>query len=383
MPRNSLSTLPKKRKDLVYVWPLCTRIIHWMIALSFTFSFFFAFHHEYFIFHIAFGYIFGMMLLFRFLWGFVGPDYGTFKEFILNVSELKFYFQEKISNRWRKIHPGHNAASSWFTLLVLFFGLVIVFSGLLLFGVQEGNGLFSFLNKDYFLYSASLMSVHYIFSFILLFFALVHILGVLVEQFYHRTNMIFAMLSGYKKSEGIDTFPLFRQHLLAYGSILLSVLIFYVVVYGNDSVLTRTVFMKFDYDKDSSPFATHCTKCHKNYPPFMLPKDSWAKLMDGLSNHFGEEILEHNISKEDQSSIKTYLMSHSAEYSTHKLAHKTLVSLQDMRPISATKSLYWRETHEHLIEVFKNPLVKDKSNCFACHHNFEYGLFDNTRIHLP
>ena len=383
MPRNSLFELPKKRKDLVYVWPLCTRIIHWMIALSFTFSYLSAFHHQYFSFHIAFGYIFGLMLLFRLIWGFIGPDYGTFKEFILSFSELILYFKEKMTNRWRKIHPGHNAASSWFTLLVLSFGLIIVWSGLLLFGIQEGSGIFSFLNKEYFHYSVSLVFLHQLFSVLLLLSAFVHIAGVLVEQFYHRTNMAFAMLSGYKKSEGKDTAPLFWQHLLAYSSIILSILIFYWVVHSADTFLTRSVFTKHDYTYENSSFSTHCSKCHKNYPPFILPKASWEKLMDGLSNHFGEEILEHNISKEEQLSIKTYLTSHSAENSTHKLAYKSLISLQDMRPISATKSLYWRETHEHLKEAFKNPLVKDKSNCFACHRNFEYGLFDNTLIHLP
>ena len=70
--------------------------------------------------------------------------------FTLRLDALRFYFEEKIKNRWRKIHPGHNPASSWFALIVLGLGFSIVLSGLLLYGTQEGSGFFGFLNQAYF-----------------------------------------------------------------------------------------------------------------------------------------------------------------------------------------------------------------------------------------
>lgn len=373
-----------QKKGLVYVWPLCTRIIHWMLALSFLFSFITAFFHHYFTLHSAFGYLFGVILLFRLLWGFIGPDYGTFMMFTLRLDALRFYFEEKVKNRWRKIHPGHNPASSWFTLIVLSLGLGIVFSGLLLYGIQEGSGLFGFLNANYFSKSFYIDHFHRISSFILLAWAFIHIMGVLIEQFYHKTQMVFAMLSGYKRCEGDDTSISFLHQLLAYSAILLACGIFYTVAFKQESLLTNTIFQKRVYAEENHAFDIKCGKCHKHYPPFMLPQASWEKLMDGLSNHFGEEILEHNISKPDQKSIRAYLVSNSAESSTHKLAFKTLESLGEMRPISITKSPYWREAHRHIDDsFFKHPEVKDKSNCFVCHQNFEYGIFDNALIRLP
>lgn len=86
----------------VFVWPLCTRIIHWIIASSFTFSFITSFNKEYFILHIAFGYVFGVVLSFRIIWGFVGPKYATFNTFKLRFLNLKEYFAEKMKDRWRK-----------------------------------------------------------------------------------------------------------------------------------------------------------------------------------------------------------------------------------------------------------------------------------------
>lgn len=102
-----------KRAHEVFVWPLCTRIIHWIIASSFFLSFVTSFYHNLFRWHLAFGLIFGIVLLFRLIWGFVGPNYATFKTFKLSLHELKDYFAQKVKNRWRKIHAGHNAASSW------------------------------------------------------------------------------------------------------------------------------------------------------------------------------------------------------------------------------------------------------------------------------
>lgn len=373
-----------QKKGLVYVWPLCTRIIHWILALSFLFSFLTAFFHHYFTLHIAFGYLFGAVLLFRFFWGFVGADYGTFKMFTLSLDALRFYFEEKIKNRWRKIHPGHNPASSWFTLIVLGLGFSIALSGLLLYGTQEGSGFFGFLNQAYFAKSFYLDIFHRIASLILLGWAFIHVMGVLIEQFYHRTQMVFAMLTGYKRCEGDDTAISFWHQLLAYSAIILATALFFTVLSQEETVLTRSVFEKRIYAEENQAFDTKCGTCHKHYPPFMLPHASWEKLMDGLENHFGEEITDRNISLSEQKSIKAYLVSQSAETSTQKLAVKTLASLEDMRPISITKSPYWRKAHQHIdTSFFKHPDVKDKSNCFACHHDFEYGVFDNRLIRLP
>jgi len=373
-----------QREHEVFVWPLCTRIIHWIIATSFFFSFITSFHHTFFRWHFAFGLIFGIVLLFRLIWGFVGPNYATFKTFKLSYQELQDYFVQKVQNRWRKIYAGHNAASSWFTLIVLGLGSLIVLSGLLLQGTQEASGIFANLNARYFRFSTVLLVSHQVLSYMLLAWAIIHIVGVFIEQFYHKTNMLFAMLSGYKKAEGKDATVSIIRHLFAYAVIGLSLGMLYFVASSNETFFTKSRFEKRDFQAENSAFYEKCGKCHKTYPPFMLPHDSWKRLMDGLENHFGEQITESNITKSEQMSIKAYLLSHSAETSTHKIAFKTLESLGEMRPISMSKVPYWREAHQSIEKsTFKSLHVKDASNCFVCHPDFEYGILDNTRIHIP
>jgi len=373
-----------QREHEVFVWPLCTRIIHWIIATSFFFSFITSFNHSWFQWHLAFGFIFGIVLLFRLIWGFVGPNYATFKTFKLSLKELQNYFVEKVQNRWRKIHAGHNAASSWFTLIVLGLGSWIVLSGLLLQGTQEASGIFSRLNAQYFHLSSALLLMHEILSYFLFAWAIIHIAGVLIEQFYHKTHMLFAMITGYKKAEGHDAEVSMVRHLFAYSAIVLSMVTLYSVASNQDTFLTKSLFERRDFKAENELFYEKCSKCHKIYPPFMLPQDSWVRLMEGLDNHFGEPITERNITKSEQSTIKAYLLNHSAEHSTHKLAFKTLESLGEMRPISMSKVPYWRETHQGIDKsIYKSLHVKAASNCFACHEDFEYGILENRRIHIP
>lgn len=373
-----------KKNNEVFVWPLCTRMIHWIIASSFFLSFITSFYHNLFRWHLSFGLIFGIVLLFRLIWGFVGPNYATFKTFKLSPYELKDYFAQKVKNRWRKIHAGHNAASSWFTLIVLGFGSLSVISGLFLQGIQEGSGILAHLNQHYFYLSPTLFTLHSLLSYILFAWAIIHIVGVLIEQFYHKTHMLFAMITGYKKAEGTDAHISIVRHLFAYAVIVLSIFTFYFVSQEGETFLTKSRFEKRNFQAENPSFYEKCSKCHKTYPPFMLPHDSWVRLMDGLDNHFGEQILENNITKSEQNTIKEYLLTHSAETSTHKVAFKTLYSLGDMRPISMSKVPYWRESHKSIDKaIFKMPPIKDASNCFACHPDFEYGILDNTRIHIP
>ncbi len=373
-----------KRAHEVFVWPLCTRIIHWIIASSFFLSFVTSFYHNLFRWHLAFGLIFGIVLLFRLIWGFVGPNYATFKTFKLSLHELKDYFAQKVKNRWRKIHAGHNAASSWFTLIVLGLGSWSVISGLFLQGIQEGSGLLGQLNQHYFYLSSTLFTIHSLLSYVLFAWAIIHIIGVLIEQFYHKTHMLFAMITGYKKAEGNDAQVSIVRHLFAYAVIVLSILTLYFVAQRDETFLTKSRFEKRNFQVENPSFYEKCSKCHKTYPPFMLPHDSWIRLMDGLDNHFGEQIMENNITKSEQATIKEYLLTHSAESSTHKVAFKTLDSLGDMRPISMSKVPYWRESHKSIDKaIFKTPPIKKASNCFVCHPDFEYGILDNTRIHIP
>lgn len=320
------------------------------------------------------------MLAYRIIWGFIGPRYATFNTFKLNPNLLKHYFTEKIENRYREIPAGHNPASSWFTILVLFLGSIIVMTGLILYGTQEAKGYLSFLNLHFYQYNAILLNIHIYTSYTLLVWVIIHITGVLIEQFYHKTNMVFAMITGYKKAKGEDAEICRSKNILSYIFLALSLWVFFVIIHG-DNPFVANKFQNIDYEHENKVFYEKCGDCHKIYPTFLLTKNSWIRIMDGIDNHFGEKITDQNISKEDQSIIREYLLQNSAESSTREAAIKIVESVKDGRPLAITKTKLWRETHKNIpLSAYRDKKIKDKSNCFACHKDIEKGNLEDINI---
>jgi len=365
----------------VFVWPMSTRIIHWMLALSFTTAFITSTFEEMLHNHVALGFIFGIMIIYRIIWGFIGPKYARFSTFKLHPSKLKFYFVEKIQDRWRAIPAGHNPASSWFTIWAMIMGSIIVTSGMLLYGIQEAKGVLSFLNDSYYNNMDIIMLIHQIASYIFLFWVFLHISGVMIEQFYHKTNMVFAMITGFKRAKGDDTEVSKKLNFFAYSIIIIAIGTYSFITSSNYNFLTSQKFTSIDYKAQNPIFVEQCGDCHKIYPPFLLPKKSWSRVMRDLDNHFGEKITEANITKSQQSTIKEFLYANSAETSTRESSVKIMKSLGKRRPKAITKTPYWRETHKDIPKsAFKTKKIKDKSNCIACHKNFDDGVLDDMNI---
>ncbi|MCD6433937.1 MAG: cytochrome b/b6 domain-containing protein [Sulfurimonas sp.] len=380
-----------RREDQVFVWPVYTRIIHWLIAFSFTLAFIFSIEENLLNLHVAVGIIFGLMLVYRIIWGFVGPQYARFSTLKLSLAKLKFYFVEKVQNRWREIPAGHNPASSWYTLIVLSGGSVISITGLLLYGIQEGKGYLGFLNHDYYMYMDTLFNFHIYSAYILLIWVIIHISGVLLEQFYHKTNMVFAMVTGYKKAKGEDSKTGKYKSGLTYVFLIISALVFFVSTDGRNNPFVATIYKQHDYKHESFTYYTECGACHKPYPPFILPQSSWERIRGDLKNHFGEEISptmkkgENRISLNDQTVIFNYLKKHSADKNTKEVSVKVMKSLGGARGRkSITKIRYWKDTHADIPQhVFKSKKVKRKANCFVCHKNFEKGMLEDIDIKIP
>ena len=380
-----------KKQNQVFVWPIYTRIIHWLIASTFMLAFIFSLYENLLNLHVAVGIIFGLMLVYRIIWGFVGPRYATFNTFKLSLSKLKFYFQEKIQNRYREIPAGHNPASSWFTLIVLGLGSIISITGLLIYGIQEGNGYLGFLNDHYYMHSDMLLDTHIYTSYILLGWTIIHISGVLVEQFYHKTSMVFAMVTGYKKAKGEDSKPAKSQSWISYIFLIISLFVFFVSTDGRNNPFVNSKFEELHYETEYPIYFKECGSCHKPYPPFMLPASSWDRIKGGLKNHFGEEISpimkkeDNKISLNDQTIIFRYLKNNSADNSTREISIKVMKSLDGARGRkSITKIKIWKDIHKNIpSHIFKSKKVKRKANCFACHKNFEKGMIEDIDIKIP
>ena len=75
----------------VYVWTLPTRIFHTLLVLFTLGAYITAEWDDLLTLHVALGASLGILLLYRVIWGVIGPKYSLFSDFNLNITALKEY----------------------------------------------------------------------------------------------------------------------------------------------------------------------------------------------------------------------------------------------------------------------------------------------------
>jgi len=118
-----------------------------------------------------------------------------------------------------------------------------------------------------------------------------------------------------------------------------------------------------------------CGACHMVFQPKMLPKKSWGKIMDGLSDHFGEDA---SLEAKAVSHIKAYHLKNAADSSW--LGGKFMRGLsKTSAPLRITETPYWIREHNEEVpqRAWKDPKVKSKANCLACHKRANSGDYDD------
>jgi len=126
-------------------------------------------------------------------------------------------------------------------------------------------------------------------------------------------------------------------------------------------------------------YTENCGACHFAYQPGLLPSGSWEKILEGLSDHFGEPI---ELDSESAKTISAYLRANSANYSSGKLSLKIIKSLGKQAPLRITEVPYIQlEHHEIQQNVLNRESIGSLSNCAACHTSAEKGIYgDNVTI---
>jgi len=134
---------------------------------------------------------------------------------------------------------------------------------------------------------------------------------------------------------------------------------------------------------ESETVQLECGSCHMTYPPQLLPERSWTRLMDGLGDHFGEEL---ELDTETSGEVRAYLRSHSADRSRHEEASRFLRGLHpgDV-PIRITETPGWQRKHRELPDrVWSDERVGFRGHCEACHTRAEEGRFDeDAHLRVP
>lgn len=105
-----------------------------------------------------------------------------------------------------------------------------------------------------------------------------------------------------------------------------------------------------------------CGQCHMAFQPGLLPAASWNRMMDNLTDHFGDNAA---LSAEKAAPIRAYLAANAG---------------RDRRgdtPARITEARWFTHEHNFADKVWKRPEVVTKSNCPACHQGAEQGLYDD------
>ena len=201
------------------VWDLPVRLFHWILVLSLLASWYTAEmaskgeftpawlgptlgQRGYAQVHFWLGFWALGLVIFRLIWGFVGPRHARFSSMFKGPGHLLNY-ASKFHRRDSEPTAGHNPMGAMVVLLML-----------LMIGAQAVAGLFLIDNTEIFpapfhaVVSESLanklMHFHHINFAVLQAVVSLHVLAVLFYQFYKRQNLIGPMVTGYKPAELIE-----------------------------------------------------------------------------------------------------------------------------------------------------------------------------------
>lgn len=181
-----------------YIWSLPTRIFHWLLVIGMIVAYLVSEEDNLLNIHSSIGYMIGILILFRIIWGFFGPKYSRFRDFPMGMQSLKAFVTDMKSSKSNS--PGHNPVASLVMLGIILFSLAIVVSGISLLA-SKGQGLFSSLQTGF--SSDTLKEIHEITVNIVIALVIAHLLGNLVDFIFNRkAGTLTSMFTGYKNIEG-------------------------------------------------------------------------------------------------------------------------------------------------------------------------------------
>ncbi len=183
------------QKKLIWDWPL--RLFHWLLVISLVAQYVTAeLMDDAMQWHFYFGYFTIGLILFRIIWGFFGPRYARFSQFLAGPKTISQYILKKSDT---PPHAGHNPLGGWAVLTLLALVLIQGVSGLFMTDDILWDGpLYHLVNSE--TQTSANWLHHNIFNALLVVVAL-HILAVLFYVFIKKQPLIRAMIHGKKPTD--------------------------------------------------------------------------------------------------------------------------------------------------------------------------------------
>jgi len=167
---------------MIKVWDPFIRIFHWSLAISFLLEWLVAGSFK--TFHMYLGYFIGFLVLLRVTWGFIGPKYAKFNNFIYSKEIIINYLKSILTGKSER-YIGHNPLGGLNILILL---ILILSTGLT--GWMQ--------TQDIFWGNSLIQGLHSLTGNSIWFFVALHLLGVVFSSILHKENLVKAMITGKK-----------------------------------------------------------------------------------------------------------------------------------------------------------------------------------------
>jgi len=181
----------------IKVWDIATRSFHWLLVAAFTLAY--ITEDDWSFLHTNAGYVIAALLIFRLAWGFIGPRYARFSDFVRSPAAVRDYVKAALRFNAPR-HLGHNPAGGAMVIALLTTLTLTVVSGMALYGATDFAGPLAGVFRGDF--SADLLEgIHEFGANLTVLLVLVHVAGVLFASLEHRENLVRAMITGRKKEQ--------------------------------------------------------------------------------------------------------------------------------------------------------------------------------------
>ena len=127
----------KDANNTIRVWDLIVRIGHWTLVVAFFTAY--VTEDDFLTQHTWAGYIVGIVVCVRVLWGFVGTKYARFTDFVKPPTETLRYIGDLAANNSKR-YTGHNPAGGAMIIALLLCVSGTVFSGFVVYALEEKAG---------------------------------------------------------------------------------------------------------------------------------------------------------------------------------------------------------------------------------------------------
>ena len=119
-------------------------------------------------------------------------------------------------------------------------------------------------------------------------------------------------------------------------------------------------------------YTQECGSCHLAFPPHLLPKASWQRVMHGLDKHYGSDA---SLDAATQKQIDTWLQTYGGQGKRAR---------EEPPQDRITRSAWFERKHREVsAATFKRAAIKSAANCTACHRDAAQGDFEDDRVRIP